>query len=67
MVQGGGWSPTTLWDDPRRPACDLVQNQSGTEVSQSVQQGFLGAGNLGKADRSPFVSAEVVVDPVDLE
>lgn len=67
MVQDGGCSPTTLWNRPRIKPRYLPQGKPSTKIRDSIQQGFLGAGDLGKANRSPFVTAEVVVDSVDLQ
>lgn len=66
MVQDGGCSPTTLWNSPRIKPRYLPQGKPSTKIRDGIQQGFLGAGDLGEANRSPFVTAEVVVDSVDL-
>ena len=69
MVQGGGWSPTALWDYPRRPIRTRhpEQEQSSLEVGERIEQGFLGAYLHLCADRRIFVPLRVVVDSVDLE
>ena len=69
MVQGGGWSPTALWDDPRRPVrtSDPEQEQPSLEVGERIEQGFLGAYLHLCADRRILVPLGVVVDSVDLE
>ena len=69
MVQCGGWSPTALWDDPRRPIRTRhpEQEQPSLEVGERVEQGFLGAYLHLCADRRIFVALWIVVDPVDLE
>ena len=69
MVQGGGWSPTALWDDPRRTIRTRhpEQEQSSLEVGERIEQGFLGAYLHLCADRRILVPLRVVVHPVDLE
>ena len=69
MVQDGGWSPTTLWDDPRRPIRTRhpEQEQPSLEVGERIEQGFLGAYLHLCADRRILVSLRVVVDSIDLE
>ena len=69
MVQGGGWSPTALWNYPRRPIRTRhpEQEQPSLEVGERVEEGFLGAYLHLCADRRILVSLRVVVDPVDLK
>ena len=69
MVQGGGWSPTALWDDPRRPirTRDPEQEQSSLEVGERIEQGFLGAYLHLCADRRILVPLGVVIYSIDLE
>ena len=69
MVQGGGWSPTTLWDYPRRPIRTRhpEQEQSSLEVGQGIEQGFLGAYLHLCADRRILVALRVVIYSIDLE
>ena len=69
MVQDGGWSPTALWDDPRRPIRTRhpEQEQPSLEVGERVKQGFLGAYLHLGADRRILVALRVVIYSVDLE
>ena len=69
MVQDGGWSPTALWDDPRRPIRTRhpEQKQPSLEVGERVEQGLLGAYLHLGADWRILVALRVVVDSIELE
>ena len=69
LLQDGGYSPTALWNDPRRPIRTRhpEQEQPSFEVGERIKQGFLGAYLHLCADRRILVSLRVVVDPVDLK
>jgi len=69
MVQGGGWSPTALWDDPRRPVRTRhpEQEQPSLEVGERVEQGFLGAYLHLCADGCILVPLRVVIYSIYLK